>query len=310
MKAGWLAIAGAAGTAAILATGVYTVRPSEAALVVRLGSPVLPVERSGIHWRWPGIDRVLKVEVTRTYTMPVGFRMVDEIRGIAPSSEESRWLTGDTNSLSVQLTLQYQIVDPRAFLLESADPAAAVRRGAEAAVTVSLGSLPVDDVLTTGRVVFLDQVRRRTQDFLLRSGSGIQIVSVALRSIDPPEEVRAAFQDVQNARSDRESFINNATGYANQILPRSRGEADAIEQKAASDRNSRVEKALGDAHRFDAVRREAAHDPSLLRERVYLETMQRILPRTRLFVIEGKGSDTRLRLFDPGAPAASGATGR
>ena len=310
MKGWWVAIAGAAAAAAILAMGIYTVRPSEAALVVRLGSPVLPARRSGIHWRWPGIDRVLRLEVTRTYTMPVGFRMIDETRGVAAQPAESQWLTGDTNSLSVQLTVQYQIVDPRAFLLGSADPVSAVRRGAEAAVTASLGSLPVDDVLTTGRVVLLDQVRRRTQTFLRESGSGIQILSVALRSIEPPEPVRAAFQDVQNARSDRERFVNDATGYANEILPRSRGEADALRQKAASDHNRRVEQALGDAHRFDTLAREAARNPSLLRERIYLETMQRILPRTRLFVIEGKGSDTRLRLFDPSRPVPPGVTGQ
>ncbi len=241
--------------------------------------------------------------------MPVGFRMADEVRGVAAPTEESRWLTGDTNSLSVQLSIQYQIVDPAAFLLGSEQPAEAVRRGAEAAVTASLGSLPVDDVLTTGRVVLLDQVRRRTQNFLQRSGAGIQIVSVALRSIEPPEEVRAAFQDVQNARSDRERFINDATGYANEILPRSGGEANAIEQSAAADSDRRVERALGDTHRFDALRREAARNPGLLRERIYLETMQRILPRARLFVIEGKGADTRLRLFDPAArvpPVAAG----
>jgi membrane protease subunit HflK len=302
LKTRWLGATALALAAVFIGMGFYTVRPSEAALVLRFGSPVQPIRRSGIHWRWPGVDRVLRVEITRTYTMPVGFRMVDEVRGIAAQSEESMWLTGDTNSLAVQLTLQFQVADPAAFLLGSEDPPAAVRRGAEAAVTEALGSLPVDEVLTTGRVVFLDRVRKETQAFLNGSGSGIQILSVALRSVEPPEPVRAAFQDVQNARSDREKLINEATGYANETLPRSRGEAETLSQLALSDRNRRTEQALGDTRRFEALRREAARDPDLLRERVYLETMQRILPRTRLFVIEGKGSDTRIRIFDPSVP--------
>jgi modulator of FtsH protease HflK len=302
LRARGLGAVALAAVAVFVVAGFYTVRPSEAALVLRFGSPVQPVRRSGIHWRWPGVDRVLRVEITRPYTMPVGFRTADEVRGVAAQTEESKWLTGDTNSLSVQLTLQYQVADPAAFLLGSEDPPAAVRRGAEAAVTEALGSLPVDDVLTTGRVVFLDRVRRETQAFLNGSGSGIQILSVALRSVEPPEPVRAAFQDVQNARSDREKLINDATGYANETLPRSRGEAETLSQLAQSDRTRRIEQALGDAHRFEALRKEAARDQDLLRERVYLETMQRVLPRTRLFVIEGKGSDTRIRVFDPPLP--------
>jgi membrane protease subunit HflK len=300
LKTKWLGATALAIVAVYVAMGFYTVRPSEAALVLRFGSPVQPIQRSGVHWRWPGVDRVLRVEITRTYTMPVGFRMADEVRGIAVQSEESMWLTGDTNSLAVQLTVQFQVADPAAFLLGSEDPT--VRRGAEAAVTEALGSLPVDEVLTTGRVVFLDRVRKETQAFLNGSGSGIQILSVALRSVEPPEPVRTAFQDVQNARSDREKLINEATGYANETLPRSRGEAETLAQLALSDRTRRTEQALGDAHRFEALRKEAARDPELLRERVYLETMQRILPRTRLFVIEGKGSDTRIRVFDPSVP--------
>ena len=308
MKTPWLGISAAAVVVAIVGSGLYTVRPAEVAIITRLGSPLSPPRRSGLHWRWPFIDRVLRLEVTRTYTLPIGFRPTDRAGDAGTQSDESGWLTGDTNSLSVQLTLQYQIVDPRAFLLGSADPASAVRRGTEAAVTASLGSLPVDDILTTGRVIFLDQVRRRTQAFLLESGAGIQIVSVSLRSIEPPEAVRAAFKDVQNARSDRERFINEATGYANETLPRSRAEANAVLQKAASDRVRRVESALGDTHRFAALAREGARNPSLLRERVYLETMQRILPRTRLVIVDGKGEDTRIHLFDsaPALPVPEG----
>ena len=302
MKTRWRGIAVAAIFVAIVGSGLYTVRPAEVAVITRLGSPLSPPRRSGLHWRWPFIDRVLRLEVTRTYTLPIGFRPTDPSGEAGAQADDSGWLTGDTNSLSVQLTLQYQIVDPKAFLLGSADPEAAVRRGAEAAVTASLGSLPVDDVLTTGRVVFLDQVRRRTQAFLQASGAGIQIVSVSLRSIEPPEAVRAAFKDVQNARSDRERFINEATGYANETLPRSRAEANAVLEKASSDRTRRIESALGDTHRFQALAREAARNPGLLRERVYLETMQRILPRTRLVILDGKFEDTRIHVFDS-APA-------
>ena len=151
-------------------------------------------------------------------------------------------------------------------------------------------------------LTLLEEVRRGTQELLDRWQSGVAVVSVALRSVDPPPPVLAAFQDVQDAKSDRERFVNEAESYANDTLPRARGEAEALVSAAASQRRRRVEEAHGDAARFDALRREASLAPASLRARLYLETLEKVLPRMRLYVVD---EGTRLRLVQPGTPASA-----
>jgi len=294
---------------ALLVAGFYTVRPSEQAIVLRFGAPQPLPKLPGIHWRIPFVDRVVRAEVTKTYTMPVGFRLADEVQRRESLPGESQWLTGDTNILSVRLSIQYQIADPAAYLLGSRFPPELLRRASEAAVTEALGSMEVDDALTTGRLALVDAVRKRAQSTLDQCQSGLRIASVAIRAVEPPDAVRAAFQDVQNARSDRERLINEATGSANESLPRARGEAQTMVQDAINVALRRTAKAGGDTDRFDAVRKEAERAPATFRQRAYLEAMERILPRMRLYVIEGQPGQTRLRLIDGVlSPAAAAPT--
>jgi membrane protease subunit HflK len=283
-----------------LASGVVALRTSQQGVVLRFGSPREIPLGPGIHWVPRGVDRVVKVEVTRTETVPIGFRTSDGGRAATVPSDEGQWLTGDTNILAVELAVQYRVARPVEWVVNGRDTQDVVRRAAESVVTDAMGRLPVDDALTSGRLTLLEDVRRGTQDLLDAWKTGVAVVSVALRSVDPPPAVLAAFQDVQNAKSDRERFVNEAESYANETLPRARGEADILVSSAASGRQRRVEEALGDAARFEALRREASLAPGPLRARLYLETLESVLPRMQVYVVD---EGTRLRLVRPAGQA-------
>ncbi len=298
----------ALGTAGLLAavwflSGIVALRTSQQGVVLRLGAPRPIPLMPGIHWVPFGIDRVVKVEVTKTETVPIGFRTAEGGRTATLAADEGQWLTGDTNILAVELAVQYRVVRPVEWVVNGRDTQEQVRRAAESVVTDAMGKLPVDEALTAGRLTLLEEVRRGTQELLDAWQSGIGIVSVAIRSVDPPPAVLAAFQDVQNAKSDRERFVNEAESYANDTLPRARGEAGAVVSAAASQRQRRVQEALGDAARFEALRREASLAPGPLRARLYLETLEKVLPRMKVYVVD---EGTRLRLVKP--EAARGAS--
>lgn len=284
-------------------SGIVAVRTSQQGVVLRFGAPRPIPLTPGIHWVPFGIDRVVKVEVTRTETVPIGFRAAEGSRTASLAADEGQWLTGDTNILAVQLAVQYRVVRPVEWVGNGLDTPELVRRAAESVVTGAMGALPVDDALTAGRLTLLEEVRRGTQQLLDEWKSGVGIVSVAIRSVDPPPPVLAAFQDVQNAKSDRERFVNEAESYASDTLPRARGEAGALVSSAASQRQRRVEEAHGDAARFEALRREASLSPGPLRARLYLETLEKVLPRMTVYVVDDA---THLRLVRP--EAARGAS--
>jgi membrane protease subunit HflK len=292
--------------AAWLLSGLVVLRTSQQGVVLRFGVPRPIPLGPGIHWLPWGIDRLVKVEVTRTETVPIGFRTAEGGRAASLPADEGEWLTGDTNILAVQLAVQYRVTRPVVWVVNGRDTPELVRRAAESVVTDEMGKLPVDEALTGGRLTLLEEVRRGTQDLLDEWDSGVGVVSVALRSVDPPPPVLAAFQDVQNAKSDRERFVNEAESYANETLPRARGEADTLVSSAASQRLRRVEEAHGDAARFEALRREASLAPGPLRTRLYLETLEEVLPRMKVYVVD---EGTRLRLVRPEPAAAPGLPG-
>jgi modulator of FtsH protease HflK len=282
------------------ASSIYVVRPSELAAVLRLGAPLPDLLRPGLHFCPRGIERVLKIEATRAFTMPVGFEAKE---GVELPVEDALWLTGDTNILAFRLVVQYQVADPVQYLVGVQDAPEVLRRATEVALTQSLASTAVDDVLTTGRAALLERVRGRVQALLDGYGAGLHVASLALRSVEPPGSVVAAFKDVQDARSDREKLINEARAYANETVPKARGDAETLTAGAAGEQGRRVEAAKGDTERFEAVRTVAARAADTFRYRMYLETLERLLPRMRVYVIEPGANGTRLRLFQRAAPS-------
>jgi len=289
-RRGVRAVLAIVGVLAYLANGFYTVPATSLAVTRVFGVIVDARVPPGVHWWWPRpIGRVDRAEVTRTFTMPVGYLAIEDARGIRPDPSIADWLTGDTNILQLRARVNYRIADPAQYLFGSEQPAEILRYVAGSAFTEAASALPVDDLLTSGRLALIERVRARTQDVLDRWGVGLQVLTVNLESVEPPPLVMAAFQDVQNARADRERLISEAEAYANGLVPVARGEAERKINEALTFQDQRLNRARGDAGRFTTLLAEHRRAPDLLERRLYLETAERVLPRVRRYVLDPGG---------------------
>jgi membrane protease subunit HflK len=283
-----------------IASGIYTVESEEMAVVKRFGKPGEHPVPSGIHWRlpWP-IETHEKFRTTTVYKMGMGMITRDYLRGIPSPEELSLWLTGDTNILSVQIMIQYTVVDLADYLYRMEGAQFLMARVGEAVLTEVLGGMGVDDALTVERPRIAAEIRQHTQERLDEIGVGIAVNSVNLLGVDPPSQVIDVFRDVQNAASDRERIINEANGYANSVIPRARGEASWTIERAEADRNGRIEQASGDTSQFLALLEEYRKMPEATRRRLYLEAMEDVLPRVNRYVVDLENMERfDLRILD------------
>jgi membrane protease subunit HflK len=283
------------------ATGFYTVEPEELAVVKRFGAVTERAVPSGFHWRLPvPIESHEKFRTTTVYKMGVGMITRDFLRGIPSPEELSLWLTGDTNILSVKIMIQYTVVDLAHYLYRLTGAQFLMAKIAEAALTDILGGMNVDDALTVNRPLIASEIRRRTQARLDELDTGISIVSVNLLSVDPPSQVIDVFRDVSNAAADRERIINEANGYANSVIPRARGEASWIVERGQAERDARIAEAKGESARFLSVLGEYRKNPDATRRRLYLETLETVLPRVDRYIIDvdGEGERFDLKILD------------
>lgn len=286
----WLA--GAVLLAAYLASGFYVVDTDEQGVVRRFGA-IADQVGPGIHYRlpWP-IDRVDVLKTTSVIKTGVGFALSEG--GDTPAGMEL--LTGDTNILSIALVLQYVIGDPANFLFQTEDPRALIGGIAEAILTETVIGMPVDDVLTTGRLAVQDAVKTGTQEILDRYRSGVQITSSNIMAITLDPSVAQAFQEVTDAMADREKSRNEARMYANNTIPKARGEAHALVRDAQAYQQQRVAEAIGNTSRFLALLQEYRKAPDITKSRLYLEAMEKILPRVQMYVIDSEKGQVPLNL--------------
>jgi membrane protease subunit HflK len=195
-------------------------------------------------------------------------------------------LTGDTNILNVALVLQYVIASPADFLFGIENSEALLGHLAETVLTETVAGMPVDEVLTTGRVAIQERVKGETQAMLDRYQSGIRLTSSNIMTITLDESVAAAFQDVTDATADREKSRNEARMYANNLIPKARGEAHATVREAQAYKRQRVAEAIGNSERFLAQLADYKKAPEVTRSRLYLEAMERILPKVQIYVVD------------------------
>jgi membrane protease subunit HflK len=278
-------------------SGIYVVQPDERGVVRRLGRVVADGVEPGIHYRipWP-IDRVDRPQVTSIKRMSVGYKIVDQLRGLAPEPREAQFLTGDTNIIEVQLLIQYVIKDPGDFLFTVEDPHWLVRKVGESALTEAMSGIGVDAVLTTAKLEIAAAVKEDAQEMLDSYAAGIEIVAAHLQEVTPPREVADAFRDVASAREDRNRIIQEANGYANRVVPTARGEAQQLVTSAEGYRAEKIDRATGEAERFRAVVAEYWKAPSATRERLYLEVMEEVLATVRKHVVDAKAGDAAVDL--------------
>lgn len=279
--------------AAYMASGFYVVGADERAVVRRFGAVDAEVG-PGMHYRlpWP-VDRLNVVKTTSVMKVGVGFA-IPTGGSAAPSGIEL--LTGDTNIVNVALVLQYIIRDPAEFLFQIDEPQAYVAALAEGVLTETVVGMSIDEVLTRGRVAVQEQVKARTQELLDNRHSGIRIVSANIMTITIDRSVVQAFQDVADAMADREKIINEARAYASNLIPKARGEAHTRLSEAEAYKQQRVADAVGETSRFLALQAEYEKVPDVTRTRLYLEAMEKILPKLQLYVVDSDKGRVPLHL--------------
>ena len=269
----------------VVASSVYTVQPSEEVVVTRLGAfnrTSLP----GLHYKLPfGIESAVKVRSKLILQEEFGFRSQDP-RGPGATVyhdeayfKESQMLTGDLNVADVEWIVQYQISDAKKYLFRAANPHQNIRDVAETIMRRVVGDGTVNDVLTTGRVGIGVEAQHLMQEVLSHYDIGIRIVTVKLQDVNPPESVKASFNEVNAAKQEQEQAINNAEEAYNKIIPEARGKAEETISRAEGYASAAVTRARGDGERFTATLRSYRLAPDITRQRLYLETMEELFGR-------------------------------
>jgi membrane protease subunit HflK len=289
----WLPVVLVVLLGAHLASGFYTVGVDERAVVRRFGTVDGRVG-PGMHYRlpWP-VDRVDIVKTTSVMKVGVGFALP---AGDSEAPSGMELLTGDTNILNAALVLQYVIRDPAEFLFDVEHTQAFVEAVAEGVLTETVLRMPIDEVLTKGRVAVQERVKAETQEILDRRRSGIAIVSASIMTMTLDRSVAQAFQDVADAMADREKLINEARAYQSNLIPKARGEARTQLSEAEAYKKQRIAEAVGETSRFLALQKEYEKAPDITRARLYLEAMEKILPKAQLYVIDSDKGRVPLHL--------------
>jgi membrane protease subunit HflK len=309
---------------ALLALGawssVYTVQPEGEAVVKRFGR-VVSIRPPGLHFKLPfGIDRAYFVPTGRVLKEEFGFRTAnmgtqrDSYQKSRAQQDESLMLTGDLKVIDVEWVVQYRIRDADQFLHRVRDPVATIRDINEAVMRRIVGNSLGSDVLTEKRVEVATQAKAELQEILDSFEMGVQIGTIELQDVTPPESVKPAFNEVNQAEQERERLINEAEKRRNQVVPRAEGQAKQIIAEAEGYAAERVNRARGETERFDAILAEYRNAPDVTRRRLFLEMIDDVLPSLgRVLVVEeGTTSpipllnmDDRRSLASPAATSAA-----
>ena len=290
----------------------YTIGPEETGVVLRLGR-YQGATSPGLHVKLPlGIDKVIKVPVERQLKEEFGFQTVSagvrsqfSARG---RESESNMLTGDLNAAVVEWVVQYRIVDPYKFLFRVRNVRSTFRDMSEAVMRYVVGDRTVNEVLTIGRQEIADLVETQLQMLCDQYETGIKVEQVVLQDVNPPDQVKPSFNEVNEAQQEREKLINLAQSEYNRVIPRARGEAQQAIQEARGYALERVNTARGDSARFVAVFNEYRKAPEITRKRIYLETMNSILPQVSKKIIVDSDLKSLIPLLnlEPGGKATGG----
>ena len=280
-----------------LLTGIYIVGPDEVG-VIRTFGEFTRVTQSGLNWKFPSpIETANTPKVTEVKRIEFGFRSLKngQYRTV---EKESLMLTGDENIVDAEMIVQYKIKDPVKYLFNIVEPELTVREAAEASLRTVVGRNKIDETLTTGKFTIQEETKEQVQSILDKYESGIHIVAVQLQDVSPPKEVIGAFKDVASAKEDKNRMINQAEGYRNDVIPKARGEAEAMIRDAEGFKESRIKRAEGDATKFTTILKEYKKAKSITEKRLYLETMEKVLPGIDKIIVPDKESGNMLNLLN------------
>lgn len=281
----------------------YTVQPEERAVIKRFGE-VTGIAEPGLHFKLPfGIDNIQVVATERVLKEEFGFRTAtseSERSRFAPGEypDESLMLTGDLNIIQVEWVVQYRISDPVMFLYGMREPVQTLRDLSESVMRRVVGNRIGSEVLTVGRVEIAATARDEIQEAMDRYANGIHVITVVLQDVVPPQRVQPAFNEVNAARQELERMVNEATRQANEAIPRADGTAKRTISEAEGYATERVNRALGEAARFNSVLAEYRSVPEVTRSRLYLETLNNVLPKIGSVVVVQDGQIPPLPLLN------------
>jgi membrane protease subunit HflK len=272
-----------------LITGFFRVQPNQEAIQLIFGKPHGGAVLPGLHYNLPGpIGHVVIVNVQDQRRTVIGSRNGPGSfgRNSRATSSENLMLTGDENIVDIEFAVLWQVSDVFKYAFAVRNGEDTVRAASEAAMREIIGTSNLQYAQTEGRTKIEEDTKELLQHILDQYGLGVRVTQIQLLRVDPPQEVIAAFRDVQSARADKEKNINQANTYRNQVLPRAKGDASAIIQKSEAYKAQTVARAKGDAQRFDQVYEQYAKAKDVTAERLYLETMEDVLHEVNKVVVD------------------------
>lgn len=276
------------------ATGFYKVQEAERGVILRFGAHVDTVG-SGLHWHLPTpIESVEKVNVAERRQVPY----------------KATVLTQDENIIELQGSLQYRIDNAENYLFNVNNPELTLNQAIEAAVRLIVGQSKMDFIITEGRGEISLRIQNTVQDIINQYGAGLSIAEVNIQDVNPPQPVRAAFQDVIQAREDYQRSINGAESYRNQVLPDARGAAARILEEADAYQQEVVARAEGETERFSKLLAEYNKAPQVTRDRLYLDMMESVMNKSSKVMVDVKGGNNLLYLPLDKLMSREGTSGR
>jgi membrane protease subunit HflK len=266
----------------IFAGGFFQVQPEEVGIITRFGKYTRSVD-PGLNFKFPIVEKATKVAVERQQKLEFGFRTtsigVRSTYSKQDHKDESLMLTGDLNLADVEWVVQYRIDNAYNYLFKVRNPETTLRDISETTMRQVVGDRTVNEVLTVGRTEIAATLETTMQELCREYSLGVSIDQVVLQDVNPPDPVKDAFNAVNEAQQEKETLINQAKSEYNKIIPKARGQAKETIQKAEGYATERKNNAQGDASRFNALYREYIKAPEVTRKRIYLETMEVVIPK-------------------------------
>ncbi|MCW8853736.1 MAG: FtsH protease activity modulator HflK, partial [Gammaproteobacteria bacterium] len=261
-------------------TGLYKLEEAERGIILRFGKHVDTTQK-GLHWHWPApIESVTKVNVSERQQFAVKATM----------------LTQDENIVDIEGSVQYQISDAPNYMFNVRFPENTLSQATESALRQVIGRSKMDFVMTEGRDEIASRIKENIQEILDQYGTGISVFEVNIQAANPPQQVRDAFQDVTQAREDKERLINESQAYRNEVIPTARGQAARLREEADGYKQEVIARSEGEAQRFTQLLAEYKKAPAVTRDRIYLSTVESVLSNASKVMIDVEGGNNLLYL--------------
>lgn len=288
----------------------YMVQEHEHAAILTFGKYTETQTNPGLHFKLPyPIQKVIIVPAELQQKIQIGYR--EDAQGrMTIIEEEALMITGDENIVHADAVVEWRVADLQNFLFNIEDPEHFLRNAASSSIRTVIGSTRLDYAITEGKTVIQEQVKEKLIELMQMYNTGIQIDDVKFQDIEPPEgEVQQAFKEVTNAREEKNTKINRAQKYVNDVLPKARGEAQALLERAEAEKRARILSAEGDVAKFNAIYNEYVNNPEVTGRRLVLETIEKILPNAKIIITDGNGSTIQYLPLNELMKSSTGRTG-